>query len=335
MILAGDIGGTSCRLAVFEEDAGQLRSVFRRDYSTRGYPGFGNLFDEFQRDLSNDSGVKNRKFTAAGFGVPGTVVDGERLNINLPWPFDPPALAQRLQIDTARVAVLNDLVAMARGIETLPESDFAVLNEGSPQPRANKAVIAAGTGLGEAMLIWDGSRHIISPSEGSVASFAPRNDREIQLLAFMKKRIPHVYCEEIISGRGFSWIHDFLDPEVLHSTFDRPAAESAAEITQLALAKSCPVCVQALDLWIDIFGAEAGNIAVRVLAYGGLYIAGGIAPKILPKLKDGAFVRAFCDKAKLGPALARIPISVVMNEDAGLLGAALGALATSRNGSGV
>jgi glucokinase len=333
MILAGDIGGTSCRLAVFEEDAGGLRSVFQRHYSTRAYPGFGNLYDEFQRDLSNDASVKDKKFTAVGFGVPGTIVEGQRLSINLPWPFDPPALAQRLQIDAGRVAVVNDLVAMARGIEKLPASDFAVLNEGVAQPYANKAVIAAGTGLGEAMLIWDGSRHIVSPSEGSVAGFAPRNEREIQLLAFMRKRIRHVYCEEIIAGRGFSWIHDFLDPSVQHSTFDRPAGESAAEITSLALAKSCPICVQTLDIWTDILGSEAGNVAVRVLAYGGIYIAGGIAPKVLPKLKDGNFVRAFCDKAKLGPALERIPIAVVLNEDAGLFGAALGALATDRNGS--
>jgi glucokinase len=334
MILAGDIGGTSCRLAVFEENAGELRSLFRRRYSTRAYPGFGNIFDEFQRDLSNDPTVKDLRFTAAGFGVPGTVVDGERLSINLPWPFDPAALGQRLRIDSARVSVVNDLVAMTRGIENLPQTDFAVLNEGAAEPRANKAVLAAGTGLGEAMLIWDGSRHIVSPSEGSVASFAPRTDREIQLLSFMRKRIPRVCCEDIISGRGFSWIHDFLDPMVQHSTFDRPAAESAAEITMLALAKSCPVCMQTLDMWTEIFGAEAGNIAVRVLAYGGIYIAGGIAPKILPKLKDGAFVRAFCDKAKVGPALERIPISVVLNEDAGLFGAALGAVATGMNVSG-
>ena len=330
MILAGDIGGTKCNLAAFEEDGAKLRLVFQRRYATLEFPDFAEVIDQFRRDVTNAKSFAGGDFMAAGFGVPGVVVAGEQHTINMPWPFDHLQIAAKLNLSPAHIAVVNDLVATAWAILKLPPSEFLVLNKGATQLDGNKAVIAAGTGLGEAILFWDGQQHRVSPSEGSVADFAPRNDREIELFRYMKKSIPHVYCEEILSGRGFRWIHESLNPSMRHATFSQPPAESAHEITRFALEKSCAVCVETLNLWTEMYGAEAGNIAVRVLAYGGVYIAGGIALKILPKMKDGSFVRAFCDKAKLSTVLARIPISIVLNEDAPLWGAAYQALSLAR-----
>lgn len=155
-----------------------------------------------------------------------------------------------------------------------------------------------------------------------MTDFAPRNEREIELLSFLKTRIPHVCSEDVLAGRGFRAIHEFLDSKVRHSTFGQRAEASAGEITEMALAQTCPVCVETLDIWTEAYGAEAGNLALRVLAYGGIFVAGGIALKVLAKMKDGSFVRAFCDKAHLADILARIPISIVLNEDAPLWGAA-------------
>jgi len=210
----------------------------------------------------------------------------------------------------------------------LAPEDFLDLNPGTAQFNGNQALIAAGTGLGEAMIFWDGRQHRASPSEGGSADFAPRTEREIQLLQFLKKRLARVSCEEIFSGRGFRKLHEFLDPAVVHPTFEEPEAASASEITQNALAGSCPVCVDVLDWWIEAFGAEAGNLALRVLAYGGVYFAGGIVLKILSKLQHSNFCQSFADKGRLSSVLSKIPISVVLNEDAPLLGAAHQALGT-------
>ena len=193
-------------------------------------------------------------------------------------------------------------------------------------PEENVAVIAAGTGLGEAVLYWDGKGHRAAPSEGGAADFAPRTDQEIAFLTFLKKRLQRVSCEELFSGRGFRPIHEFLGPDIVHDSFSKAAGESASEITQNALSGSCPICVETLDFWTDAFGAESGNLALRVLAYGGVYLAGGIAVKILPLLKESTFCQAFADKGALSPILANIPIAVVLNEDAPLLGATYAAL---------
>jgi len=211
----------------------------------------------------------------------------------------------------------------------LKPEDFLVLNQGIPQFNGNQALIAAGTGLGQAMIFWDGRQHRVSPSEGGAADFAPRTEREIELLQFLKQRLPRVSCEEIFSGRGFMTLHEFLDPVVLHSSFQESQGASASEITHNALAGTCPVCVEVLDWWINAFGAEAGNLALRVLAYGGVFFAGGIVLKILPKLQQSTLCRSFADKGRLTPVLSNIPISVVLNEDAPLLGAAHQALASA------
>jgi glucokinase len=332
MILAGDIGGTKCNLAAFEEHGATLRLVFQNRYATRDFSSFEQLVDAFSCEaFAQQPAQPVARFAAAGFGFAGTVIEGHLHAINLPWVLDAAALAGKLGLHVEDIVLMNDLVATACGIDKLPAHDFLALNEVVSQPNASKALIAAGTGLGEAMLFWDGSRYHASPSEGGAADFAPRTAREIQLLHFLKRRLPRVSCEEVFSGRGFRRVHEFLDPAVRHPSFEEAAADSAREITQNAMAGTCPVCVEALDLWIDAFGSEAGNLALRVLAYSGVYLAGGIALKILSKLKEGSFARSFSAKAPLTSVLARIPIFVILNEDAPLLGAAYEALSVAHS----
>ncbi|HUL15589.1 MAG TPA: glucokinase [Terriglobales bacterium] len=320
MIVSGDIGGTKCILAAYEEVPGGLCRTARIRYPTRDFSSFERLVETFCRDASA------RSVSAAGFGVPGTVVDGRLHAAHIPWVLDSAALASRLGLPLERIVLMNDLVATARGLQHLLPEDFFYLNRGVDHPEENVAVIAAGTGLGEAVLYWDGKGHRVAPSEGGSADFAPRTDQEIAFLTFLKKRLPRVSCEELFSGRGFRPIHEFLGPDVRHESFKGAAADSAQEITQNALSGSCPICSETLDFWTDAFGAESGNLALRVLAYGGVYLAGGIAVKILPLLQRSTFCQAFADKGPLSPILANIPIAVVLNEDAPLLGAAHAAL---------
>lgn len=323
MILAGDVGGTKCNLAMFEEHGDSLRLAFKRRYATRDFTSLEELIGKFIRECAAGDGANFKgKITAAGFGVAGAVIDGVLVANNIPWELTAQGLASALNLELGQLTLVNDLVATAYGLGYLKAHDFLVLNPGVPQIDGNQALIAAGTGLGEAMIIWDGSQLRASPSEGGSADYAPRTDREIQLLQALKKRLPRVSCEEIFSGRGFRKLHEFLDPSVIHPTFQEPEAASAEEITRNALAGTCPVCMETLDWWIDAFGAEAGNLALRVLAYGGVYFAGGIVLKILSKLPRSNFCQSFANKGQLSSVLSRIPISVVLNEDAPLLGAA-------------
>ena len=329
MILAGDIGGTKCNLAVFEEHGGTLEVIVQNRFATRDFSSFEQLVATFlSRSIPARDAIAAERITAAGFGVAGTVVEGHLHAINLPWELKPAAFARALHLNPEEIVFLNDLAATANGLDKLPPEDFLILNQGVPCATGNKALIAPGTGLGEAILFWDGRRHRVSPSEGGAADFAPRSEREIQFLNYLKQTLPRVSCEEVFSGRGFQRIHRFLDATGCHSPMAAAAGDQAREITQNALAGTCPVCVQTLDFWIDALGAEAGNLALRVLAYGGIYLSGGIVLKILGKLQHSTFCRAFADKFPLGPVLSRIPISVVMNENAPVLGAAYEALRT-------
>ena len=329
MLIAGDIGGTKSHLVAYEEKNGKLSVVARKRYATRGFASFESLVETFSREASPSAAPA---VAAAGFGVPGTVVDGVLHAAHIPWKLDSASLAASLGLPTEHIVLMNDLVATARGLQKLEARDLRYLNRGVDHPQENFAVIAAGTGLGEAVLYWDGRGHRAAPSEGGSADFAPRSDREIAFLTFLKKRLSRVSCEELFSGRGFRPIHEFLAPDVRHDSFDKAAAESAQEITGNALNGSCPVCVETLEFWTDAFGAESGNLALRVLAYGGVYLAGGIALKILPLLEKSTFRTAFADKGQLAPLLANIPIAVVLNEDAPLLGAAHSALTVLRGG---
>lgn len=328
MILAGDVGGTKCNLALFRREGSLLRSVFQRRLATRNYAGFEELVGDFLTQAETAIAAEP-KIDAAGFGLAGVVVDGVLHAENLRWALDFPALRRKL--DLKNIVFLNDLTATACSLEKLAAKDFVVLNHGTPGENATKAVIAAGTGLGQAILVWDGQQYSVAQSEGGQADFAPRTDREIQLLNYLRAQLPHVSCEEIVSGRGFRRIHDFLDTSIRHPSFDAPDGDTASEITQRAVAKSCPVCVETLNFWTDIYGAVAGNFALQTLPLGGIYVAGGIAPKILPKLADGSFFQSFCGKSKLASVLARIPVSVVVNEDAPVWGAAYQALTAGQS----
>lgn len=328
MILAGDVGGTKCSLGLFTKNGPGLRSVFQSRLATRNYSGFEDLIGDFlERATGPGSNALGQQIEAAGFGLAGVVVDGSLHAGNLPWVLDGSALAQKLHLN--KVVLLNDLTATALSLDRLGSNDFAILNQGMPEHRATKAVIAAGTGLGEAILFWDGLQYRVAPSEGGQADFTPRTEVEIQLLSHLNQELPHVSCEEILSGRGFRRIHEFLNPSLRHASFDSPEGDAAKEITERGLSRSCSACVETLRVWTEAYGAEAGNLALRTLALGGVYVAGGIAPKLLSKLRDGGFLRAFCGKSKFAEVLARVPISVIVNEDAPVWGAAYQALSSA------
>ena len=320
MILAGDIGGTKSNLALFEFRGEEYRKVVDRRYGSREFPSFDEAIEKFLSDTANE--VKNStagRIEAAGFGVAGPVIEHRVKATNLPWIVDGLTLAR--QLATEHVVLLNDLEATAYSLASMKPSEISVLNPGAPSAQSTQALLAAGTGLGEAILFWNGDRHAVASSEGGHTDFAPRTEREIELLRYMKKRNEFVSVELILSGRGFRTIHEFLDASVRHPSFDGPEADSAPEITRLGLEGKCPVCVQTLDLWVAMYGAEAGNLALKVLARGGIWVAGGIAVKIRRKMEDGTFFRAFCEKEKFAALMAQIPIFMVLNEEAPLIGA--------------
>ena len=236
------------------------------------------------------------------------------------WVVDGATVAAFLGL--SRVRILNDLEATAFGVGALPPGDLEVIYEGVPAKEATCVVIAAGTGLGEAILFWDGKQHLAMGTEGGHADFAPHTPQQADLWKHLRVRNGHVSAEIILSGRGFQNVHDFLDPAMKHPGFDDPAQDPAPLITRQGLSGECPVCVATLDLWTEIYGSEAGNFAIRTMARGGVYVAGGIAVKVLPKLRDGRFAVAAGDKEKMKAFLDTVPIYVVLNEDCPLIGAA-------------
>ena len=321
MLLAGDIGGTKTTILLFEIESSALRPRYKLRLGTRDFASAGELM-RAGLDRARKEGIEVRKLDLASFACAGAIVEDQVVTNNLPWIVDRGTLAEALGLESSKVRLFNDLVAAAASLPYLEDKDFLPLNSAVPKERAPKALIAAGTGLGEALLFWDGSRYRIFPSEASLTDFAPRNDRELLLVHSLRQRMPRVVCEEIVSGRGFRAIHQIIFPGVQHAWFDDPAVDPAVKITHQALEGSCSACVETLQIWTEAYAAEAGNMALRVLPFGGVYVAGGIALKILPKMKDGTFVRVFSDKSKLSRELARIPIYLVLNEDAPALGAA-------------
>jgi glucokinase len=323
VILAGDVGGTKCNLALFAEKDGKLEAVYKQRFASKDFAQFDLIVKEFAREAKPH--ISSKGVRAAGFGIAGPVINNRVRATNLPWVVEASTLARELGIE--HVVLLNDLGATGHSLEHLSREEFWVLNEGKPEPRGTRALLAAGTGLGQSILVWDGIRYRVVPSEGGHTDFAPHTEKEIELLRYMLRRYPQVSWELILSGRGFRTIHEFLGPNIKHPSFDDPEADPAPEITHKGLAKTCPICVDTLDLWTSIYGSEAGNLALKVLALGGVYVAGGIAVKILEKIKDGTFWKAFKDKWTFEGLLSNIPVSVVLNESAPLLGAAYEALA--------
>jgi glucokinase len=316
MILGGDLGGTKANLGLFDVQNEKLVRVAFERYASQEHAGLREMVQDFLRQ-------NKEKVTAACFGIAGPVVNNKVHVTNLPWAVDGEAMAKFLGID--RVRLLNDLEATGYGIEVMTPQDIETIHAGIPLPEGTRVVIAAGTGLGEAILFWDGKRHLPVATEGGHSDFAPQTDQQAELWKFLKKRFEFVSNEIILAGRGFQHLHEFLNPEVRHPGFDDASVDPAPEITRRGLDKSCPVCAATLDLWVEIYGSEAGNLAVRTLARGGIYVAGGIAVKILSKLKEGKFAAAASRKEKMGDFLACIPIYVVLNEECPLMGTAYAA----------
>lgn len=321
MILAGDIGGTKTVVTLFERGAAGLESVRTEVYSSADYGDLVEILDRFLGD-TGEGGLE-----AAGFGVAGPVIGGRAVTTNLPWSgVDGRELAERCGLED--VVLLNDLAAAAYGMLVLPEKDLVQLNPGAEADRrANMAVVAAGTGLGEALLVWEGSRHVAVASEGGHADFAPQTDEEIELLRFLQGEFGRVSYERIVSGPGLHNVYRFTrassgEPEPAWLVERMQQEDPSAVVSEVALAAGDPACVRALDLFVGIYGAETGNLALKVMALGGVFVGGGIAPKILPALRKGSFVERFADKGRFGGLLGRVPLRVATNPSAPLLGAA-------------
>jgi glucokinase len=318
MILAGDIGGTNARLAYFEPQNGHLRLVSERTYPSREHRELGEIVVQFL----DDSGAHP---DAACFGIAGPVRNGRVDATNLPWAIDQSRLAK--QIHLPATLLINDLEASAWGIGALAAGDLVSLNRVTGPAVGNQGVIAPGTGLGEAGLFWDGSRHHVFACEGGHTDFGPQGDLQIELLRFLKARFGHVSYERILSGPGLVNVYEFLRDQGHGKESDEFAVilkntDPAAAISRAALDGTHPLAEKALDLWISVYGAEAGNLALKVMATGGLFLAGGISPKVLAKLTGPLFMQSFLDKGRLRPLLEAVPVHVVTNDKAGLLGAA-------------
>jgi glucokinase len=315
LLLAGDVGGTKTNLALFTTSDGALSLVAETHVLNAGHAGLEDVVRPFLA-------AERREPTAACFGIAGPVAGGRTHMPNLGWTIDATALGAALGIE--RVALLNDLEATAYGIAVVPPDQVRVLNPGAAEPRGNAALIAAGTGLGEAILYWDGARHRVSASEGGHADFGPCDGAEIAILERLMARYGHVSWERIVSGPGIHDVYDVLDvpetPDVAARI--RDAEDRSALITSLALAGTSARCARALEVFVGAYGAEAGNLALKALATGGVWVAGGIAPKIFPKLADGTFLRAFTNKGRFADWLARIPVKVILDPKTALRGAA-------------
>ena len=266
-----------------------------------------------------------RRPEAACFGIAGPVRNGRVETSNLPWVIEQSRLARQIHLPST--LLINDLEASAWGIGALSQGDLVVINQGSGTVTGNQAVIAPGTGLGEAGLFWDGTRHLVFACEGGHTDFAPQGELQIELLRFLTLRFGHVSYERILSGPGLVNVYEFLreteggkESEQLASAMR--AGDPAAAISQAALHATDSLAEKTLDLWIAVYGAEASNLALKVMSTGGMFLAGGISPKILPKLKSPAFMQAFLEKGRMGGLVESMPVHVVTNEKAGLLGAA-------------
>lgn len=320
MILAGEIGATNTRLAAFETEGNRLQLVVEKIYASQSRSGLSEILAEFIR-------AEGIPVDSACFGVAGPVRGGRCKISNLAWTLDAKELAAQLKL--ASVGLLNDLEAYAYGIDALGDSEFVTLNEGSEEAEGNRAVVSARTGLGVAGMYWDGRRHRPFACEGGHTDFAPRNDLEVELLRYLKRRDGgRISYERIVSGPGIKNIYDFLrnsktveEPDWLKKEIDE-SADPPATISRAALEHNAAICEQALSIFVSVYGAQTGNCALTFMSSGGIFIGGSIAAKILPKMKEPIFMEAFLDKGRMAHLLKDMPVKVVLNDDAGILGAA-------------
>ena len=316
LVVAGDIGGTKSLLAAARPGDGRFEIVAERRFASTAYPDLAPIVREFTSELAEAAG-------AACFGVPGAVADGECRTPNLPWFLAESALQRDTGI--ARVHLINDFAAAALGVLALPPAALVELQAGARVEHGTRAVIGAGTGLGQAILFWDGHGYRVNPTEAGHGGFAAQGELQHALALSLEPRYLPVSVERIVSGPGLVRIYDFL---VARGVATSPtagdvhqSADPAACIAERAAAGDDLSATQALELFVDAYGAEAGSLALRVLATGGVYVAGGIAPKLLPRLQDGTFMRGFSRKGRVRELMARFPVHVVLDPRVGLLGA--------------
>ncbi|GAB4123169.1 MAG: glucokinase [Sideroxydans sp.] len=322
MILSGDIGGTKTRLALVETAGPRVLIRREAEFASVRYATFEDVLHDFLQT--------GPRILDAAFGIAGPVHDGVVQATNLPWRIEAPRLRERFGFVCCHL--LNDLEATACGLPALGESDLVTLQAGAPGARGNQAVIAAGTGLGEAGLYWDGHRHRPFATEGGHASFSPRNALEFGLLQHLQAQYGHVSWERVVSGMALPELYRFLVrergakvPDWLVPELSGP--QPAAAISAAALQRRDPLCEETLRWFVSLYGAEAGNLALKTLSLGGLYLGGGIAPKILPLLQQGEFMAALLDKGRMRPLLQAMPVKVILNDRAALYGPALFAAA--------
>jgi len=334
MLLAGDIGGTKTLLGLFEPAPDRPVSVEVGEFTTLDYDDLVPMIREFLKA----SGVEPSRVRAATFGVAGAVTDQVARLTNVPWLVDAAALSQAGGL--SRVHLLNDLEAMAHSVPVLEPQELSVLQQGVAPPGGNAAVIAAGTGLGQALLHNIDGHFVPSPTEAGHADWAARTSREIAMLTALTRVYGRASVEHVVSGPGLVNIYQFTHDAFGSTTWISPAAlvpactcpgvgkvddpaDLPAAISGSALERRCPKCIEALALFVAAYGAEAGNLALRAVATAGVYIGGGIAPKILPALQDGTFIDAFRAKDPMADFVATFPVAVILNPEAGLLGAAV------------
>lgn len=317
LILAGDVGGTSTRLAFFEVDAAGVATVAAERYASKEH---GSLIEIVRRFIARHSYNPERSC----FGIAGPILEGRVRTPNLPWHIESKELAELLGLPQVRL--INDLEANTYGIPALKDDDFYTLNPGKRNPTGTIAVVSAGTGLGQSLAYWDGAFHRPLPSEAGHADFAPRNDLESELLLYLQDKHGRVSYERVVSGPGLLDIYRFLRDkrygiEDAAIAAAMKAGDPPAVITRGALDGSCSICSKALDIFVSVYGAEAGNAALRFLATGGVYLGGGIPPRIIERLKGPAFMVAFTSKGRLSSLVQTIPVQLILNENTALLGA--------------
>lgn len=339
MILAGDVGGTKVHLALYDFTGGQLHPLRDKKFPAHQFSSLDEVVNRFLAGDESHPEANREEIVAACFGCPGPVRDGRLKLTNLPWTLDVRELSRSLSI--RHVFLINDLEANGYGIPELPADKIHTLHEGDANAIGHRGLVAAGTGLGEALLVWDGKKHNPIPSEGGHCDFAARSNREIAMLEYLRSTLKgRVSFERVVSGLGIQNVYRFLrDVEKLAEPkwlCDRMAAEDPnVVIGECAEDGSSSICFETMKTFASAYGAEAGNLALKVLATGGIYLGGGIAPKRLKTLQNGFFMQAFLDKGRMSPLLQSIPVRIILDETCALLGAAAYAEARAAELSGV
>jgi glucokinase len=339
MILAGDVGGTKVHLALYDFTGGQLHPLRDEKFPAHQFGSLDEVVNKFLSGDGNTPATKRDEILAACFGLPGPVRDGRLKLTNLPWTLDVRDLSRSLSIQ--HVFLINDLEANGYGIPELAADKIYTLHEGDANATGHRGLVSAGTGLGEALLIWDGQKHSPIPSEGGHCDFAARSNREIAMLEYLRNKLKgRVSFERIVSGLGIKNVYEFLrDVEKLNEPkwlCDRMAAEDPnVVIGECAEDGSSSICFETMKTFASAYGAEAGNLALKVLATGGIYLGGGIAPKRLKTMQNGFFMQAFLDKGRMSPLLQSISVRIILDDSCALLGAAAYAETRAAERSGV